>query len=183
MSKSLSDMYVLMGYSGETGGILDMVDESFAIFSGYSEENNITLIDISEIKEKYNFSKVLMGYVLCLYTIECQTGFKYEIERIKHVYFEKEIGDDVCIVTPIKYKNNWYLTPLDMYINEINKSVLLDGGVNIEGNQNDLIGVILVDVHETDVNTNRKLNDFENKFKDEIMCFTGDLGRFLKKYI
>jgi len=175
-----SKNYPLYCYNGNIGDFIELED-GFLDVGGYEEFYPLSEKVLKKIKEKYKdkYKRMFWGYILFRGNPNLTTSNEYILDSICHPYFEIVNGNTHELFTVIYYKNHYYLTYLDMFLQEGMTKKLLSSDYVITEVSDGTIGMTLVeDGKKEDF---KKVKLLESKFYSILLDKTGKLGEFIKR--
>ena len=175
----LDKLYPLSIYTGDAGGI-EVLTDDFIEVDCLDDTGRISEKDLDELRDRYNPSKVYMGYGLFMGNPGLSIDKEFILDSFCHPLFLLEIEGQKKLYNVISYRNKYYLTSSDMYISNDNMDYLLEKGRIVEILEDGVAGILLID--EDNVSSKgTKLRDFEKSFYDIMLGEMGDLGAFIKR--
>ena len=172
--------YPLCCYSGDMGDFISMTDNIIDV-GGYDEFNPLPIEVVERVKERYKgkYRRMFWGYILFRGNPNLSVNNEYILDSVCHPYFEIVNGDDVGLYTIMYYKGEYYLTFLDMYIQDGMTGRLLESDFVITEVEDGTIGMTIVE--DTEKPKFKKVKKLEKAFLLNVLNKTGDLGAFIKR--
>lgn len=186
------DRYENSAYRADVGTVKINPNNRVLETDGFSDVDAfLTGEDLSFLKTKYNIVQTFIGYRIDAGGEVLDDDRSFYFHAFKNLYFKVLTHDRGAvresIMTPILYKDTWYLFEDDLFITPEIREGLLKGQIENpfiskrSENLGNLVGMIFIDYDTTDSEDIEKIvKSFEHKYFDQLLNYMGNVGFFIK---